>query len=49
MLRPVAGARKMNGAPDDTWGQHLADVNIGLGDLIDVVRAQTRTHLRARR
>jgi hypothetical protein len=49
MLRPIAGARKMNGAPDDTWGQHLADVNIGLGDLIDVVRSQTRTHLRARR
>jgi hypothetical protein len=49
MLRPIGSARKLNSSPDDTWGLHLADVNIGLGDLIDVVTAQTRAFVRSRR
>ena len=27
------------------WGLHLADVNIALGNLIEIVRAQSRAHL----
>ena len=46
MVSPIAGARRLNPSPDDTWGLHLIDVNIALGDLIDVVAAQTRAHLR---
>jgi hypothetical protein len=49
MISELAGARHLNPAPDDTWGLHLADGNIGLGDLIDVVRSETRAFLRARR
>jgi Protein of unknown function (DUF3089) len=48
MLRPIGNARKLNPSPDDTWGLHLADVNIGLGDLMDVVPAQTRAFIRGR-
>jgi len=49
MIRSIAGARHLNPAPDDTWGLHLADVNIALGDVVDLVRSQTRAFGRARR
>jgi len=31
------------------WGLHLADVNIALGDLIDLVGSETKAYLRRNR
>jgi hypothetical protein len=45
MVYPIATARKLNPSPDDTWGLHLADVNIGLGNLVEIVKHETRTYL----
>jgi DUF3089 family protein len=43
MLSPVGGARKLNPAPDATWGTHIVDVNIAMGNLLSIVRAETRS------
>jgi hypothetical protein len=48
MISPVAGARQLRPTPDDRWGLHLADMNIALGNLVDVVRAETKAFLRRR-
>jgi hypothetical protein len=48
MLSPVGGARKLNAAPDPSWGLHLSDVNIPLGDLVGLVATQERVYLRKR-
>jgi hypothetical protein len=32
--------------PDPTWGLHLADGNIALGNLVDDVGAETKAYLR---
>jgi hypothetical protein len=45
MISPVDGARKLNPSPDATWGVHLVDVNLALGNLVTIVGAQTRTWL----
>ena len=37
----VGNARKLRPSPDATWGIHLADVNIGFGELQDIVSRQT--------
>jgi hypothetical protein len=34
MIEPIGNARKLNPAPDPSWGLHLADGNIALGDLV---------------
>ena len=44
MIEPIAGARKLNPAPDDTWGLHLADGNIALGDLVATVERQSAAY-----
>lgn len=49
MVAPIAGARTLTPVPDATWGLHLADVNLALGDLIRLVRTQSRAYLRAKR
>jgi Protein of unknown function (DUF3089) len=46
MITPIGGARNLTPVPDDTWGLHLADVNIALGNLVDVVGAETKAYLR---
>jgi hypothetical protein len=33
-----------NGQPQANWGLHLVDVNLGMGNLIDIVRAQTKAY-----
>jgi hypothetical protein len=38
MLKSIGNARKLNPAPDSSWGLHLADANIALGELVDEVR-----------
>jgi hypothetical protein len=45
MISPVAGARKLNPSPDSTWGVHLVDVNLAMGNLLTIVGAETRTWL----
>ena len=40
-VNPVGNARKLNPSPDDTWGIHLADVNIAFGELQEIVSRQT--------
>jgi hypothetical protein len=49
MLSPVGGARMLTPSPDDTWGTHLVDVNIALGNLTTIVGAQDRAWERAQR
>jgi hypothetical protein len=46
LISPVAGARDLNPSPDATWGLHLADGNIGLGNLVSITRSQSRAYLR---
>lgn len=48
MVSPVGSARTLVPVPDPTWGLHLADVNIALGDLVGLVRSQSRSYLKAR-
>jgi hypothetical protein len=43
--RPLRGAFPLTPYPDATWGLHLADANIALGNLGDLVRRQIRAHL----
>jgi hypothetical protein len=45
---PIGSARNLIPVPDPSWGLHLADVNLALGDLVDLVGAQTRSYLRFR-
>ncbi len=42
MTSPVANARTLNPSPDSTWGIHLVDINIALGNLVTVVGEQAR-------
>jgi hypothetical protein len=42
MLEPIGNARKLNPAPDPSWGLHLADGNIALGDLVPEVERQVK-------
>jgi hypothetical protein len=45
-ITPVGDARRLLPAPDDTWGQHLVDLNLPLGNVLSAVRAQ-KTGFRA--
>ncbi len=40
MLEPVGPSRRLNPSPDPSWGLHLADGNIALGDLVALVERQ---------
>ncbi len=48
-IHPVDGARQLSPSPTPQWGLHLADVNIGLGNLIEVVGEQGRRYVKERR
>jgi pimeloyl-ACP methyl ester carboxylesterase len=41
MLSPVGDARMLNPSPDDTWGVHLVDLNIALGNLVKIVGVES--------
>jgi hypothetical protein len=45
---PVGTARRLNPSPDATWGLHLADVNLALGELVTEVRRQAAAFTRRR-
>jgi hypothetical protein len=40
MLEPVGSSRRLNPSPDPSWGLHLADANIALGELVALVERQ---------
>ena len=42
MLEPIGDARTLRPSPDDTWGLHLVDANIALGELVGVVGTQAQ-------
>lgn len=44
----LSGAGKLQALPDASWGLHLADANIALGDLARIVRIQARRYVSAR-
>ena len=39
-MKPLHGAHEFTPTPDATWGLHLADANIALGQLVNLVRQQ---------
>src|SRR3954470_5098019 len=43
MLESIGSARKLNPSPDPSWGLHLADVNIALGELVGLVGKEAAT------
>ena len=43
-VKPLGGAQPFNPTPDATWGLHLTDANIALGQLADLVRRQIHAH-----
>jgi pimeloyl-ACP methyl ester carboxylesterase len=49
MVSDQDGAVHFHSSPDSTWGLHLADVNIALGNLVDLVRTQSRAYLKRSR
>jgi len=49
MIAPVGDAKHLTPSPDDTWGVHLVDVNIALGNLLTLAGTQTRAWLDTRK
>jgi pimeloyl-ACP methyl ester carboxylesterase len=43
-VRPLRGAFPFTPSPDATWGLHLTDANIALGELADLVKRQIRAY-----
>jgi pimeloyl-ACP methyl ester carboxylesterase len=42
----IGGELRVAGRPLESWGLHLLDVNIALGNLVQIVREQSRTYAR---
>jgi hypothetical protein len=47
-ISAAAGAPALNPVPSPSWGLHLLDANIALGNLVELVRGQARTFAKAR-
>jgi hypothetical protein len=47
-ITPLPGAPALKALPDATWGLHLVDANIALGDLVNVVLKQAGRYAAAR-
>jgi hypothetical protein len=43
-ITPETGATPLKALPDATWGLHLVDANIALGDLVTLVASQSRQY-----
>jgi hypothetical protein len=43
-ITPVNGAQTPHPSPDATWGLHLVDANIALGNLTRIVASETRAY-----
>ena len=47
MVSPIDGAQMISPSPlFPTWGLHLVDVNLGLGNLVNIVRKQGKQYLK---
>jgi hypothetical protein len=46
-IAPVGGAPALNAIPDATWGLHLVDANIALGNLTNDVGAEAKAWVKA--
>jgi pimeloyl-ACP methyl ester carboxylesterase len=44
-VTPLEGARELVPVPDATWGLHLADMNLAMGNLTDLVESQSKAYL----
>jgi hypothetical protein len=47
-ITPQGGAPTLKPSPDPTWGLHLVDGNIGLGNLVTVLASQEQAFLKRR-
>jgi hypothetical protein len=47
-ITPLGGAPNLNAIPDATWGLHLVDANIALGNLISLVRQQIDAYVKGK-
>ena len=45
----IAGDVMTNGEVNASWGLHLIDVNVAMGNLIDIVREQGKTFIATNR
>jgi hypothetical protein len=45
----IPGDVMANGKPNPSWGLHLIDVHVAMGDLVDIVGAQARAYASSRR
>jgi hypothetical protein len=45
-IAPVGGAPTLNPVPDSTWGLHLVDANIALGNLTDITAKEIKAYLK---
>ena len=48
-ISPVGGAPTLHPVPDQTWGLHLVDANIALGNLTDDVAREAKAWLKKNR
>lgn len=48
LVRPEPGAPELPAVPDPGWGLHVADLNLVLGDTVDMVGAQIAAYQRNR-
>jgi hypothetical protein len=48
MITPIGAAQTLTPVPDATWGLHLADGNIALGNLVADVGTETKAFLKRR-
>jgi hypothetical protein len=46
MITPIGPATHLTPSPDETWGLHLADANIALGNLVDDVGRRAKAYLK---
>jgi hypothetical protein len=45
-VKALAGGTKLHASPDATWGLHLADMNLAMGNLVGLVRTQAAAYAR---
>ncbi len=46
MLSSIDGAKVLNPSPSASWGLHLLDANVGLGNLVNIVGKQGKHYLK---
>ena len=47
MVKPIGKSMKLLPSPSESWGLHLLDLNLPLGNLIDIVRSQQKAYVAA--